>query len=570
TIIFVVVFVVEAALIILGNAFTIFVFSAPTRTSHIRITCYLLINLAFADLFLGITEPIILGTKKGKRENALPGVWIPGAMQLFSSSASMFFLALISLERAFAVLKPLRHRVVSTRVYIYSIVVVWTVGIFILGLMALSFYYPKLERETVDIVAHFCLFISLLVICASYLKIRTRLSSTAPEVAAVKSRQTTEHNARLSRTLFAVIALSLLFWLPAFAVYIGRDFCQTCFYPYVMWTVNVFHLANSLVNPFVHSFRMPVFKEALEKLSRRRRHVIGTRNIEATSLALNVAIIFVVVFVVEAALIILGNAFTIFVFLTPTRTSHIRRTCYLLINLAVADLLVGITEPIILGMEKGINETNPLRGKRENGLPGAMQLFASSASVFFLALISLERAFAVLKPLRHRVVSTCVYIYSIVVVWAVGILILGLMALSFYYPKLARETVHVVVHFCLFISFVMICASYLKIRTRLSSTAPEVAVVNGRQTTEYNVRLSRTLFVVIALSLLFWLPAFAVYIGRDICKRCFHPYVVWTVNVFHLANSLVNPFVYSFRMPAFKEALEKLSRRRRHVIGTRN
>ena len=142
-------------MIILGNAFTIFVFSAPTRTSHIRRTCYLLINLAFADLFVGITEPIILGTIKfhdmrvtttkprgmnernilrGKRENALPGVWIPGAMQLFSSSASVFFLALISLERAFAVLKPLRHRVVSTRVY--SIVVVWAVGIFIFGLMA--------------------------------------------------------------------------------------------------------------------------------------------------------------------------------------------------------------------------------------------------------------------------------------------------------------------------------------------------------------------------------------------------------------------------------------------------
>ena len=294
------------------------------------------------------------------------------------------------------------------------------------------------------------------------------------------------------------------------------------------------------------------------------------------------AIIFVVVFVVEAALIILGNAFTIFVFSTPTRTSDMRRTCYLLINLAVADLLVGITEPMILGMEKyhqmtattstprGINETNPLSGKRENDLPGAMQLFASSLSVFFLALISLERAFAVLKPLRHRVVSTRVYIYSIVVVWAVGIFIFGLMALSFYYPKLERETVHVVVHCCLFISFVMICASYLKIRTRLSSITPEVAVVNRRQTAEYKLRLSRTLFVVIALSLLFWLPAFAVYIGRDICKRCFHPYVIWTVNVFHLANSLVNPFVYSFRMPVFKEALEKLSRRQRHVIGTTN
>ena len=302
-------------------------------------------------------------------------------------------------------------------------------------------------------------------------------------------------------------------------------------------------------------------------------------------LANHVAIIFVVVYVVEVALIILGNAFTIFVFSTLTRTSHIKRTCYLLINLAVADLFVGITEPIVLGTSKfhemtattskqsklkGMNERKSLKEKSETELPEAMQLFALSASVFFLALISLERAFAVLKPLRHRVASTRVYIYSIVVVWAVGIFIFGLMALSFYYLKLARETVHVVVHFCLFISFVMICASYLKIRTRLSSTAPEVAVVNRRQTAEYNLRLSRTLFVVIALSLLFWLPAFAVYIGRDICKRCFHPYVIWTVNVFHLANSLVNPFVYSFRMPVFKEALEKLWLRKRtkHIEAT--
>ena len=303
-------------------------------------------------------------------------------------------------------------------------------------------------------------------------------------------------------------------------------------------------------------------------------------------LANDVAIIFVVVYAVEAALIIFGNAFTIFVFSTLTRTSHIKRTCYLLINLAVADLFVGITEPIVLGTSKfhemtattskqsklkGTNERKSLKEKSETELPEAMQLFALSASVFFLALISLERAFAVLKPLRHRVASTRVYIYSIVVVWAVGIFIFGLLVLIYYIDqKMEMKTLHLAVHICLFISILVICASYLKIRARLSSTAPEVAVVNSRQTTQHNVRLSRTLFVVIALSLLFWLPAFAVYIGRDICKRCFHPYVIWTVNVLHLANSLVNPFVYSFRMPVFKEALEKLwlRKRTRHIEAT--
>ena len=294
-------------------------------------------------------------------------------------------------------------------------------------------------------------------------------------------------------------------------------------------------------------------------------------------LANDVAIIFVVVYAVETALIIFGNAFTIFVFSTLTRTSHIRRTCYLLINLAVADLFVGITETIILGTSKFHRmtaTTSKLRGmkaKRETDLPGAMQLLALSVSVFFLALISLERAFAVLKPLRHRVVSTRVYIYSIVVVWAVGIFIFGLLVLIYHIDqKMEMKTLHVAVHFCLFISILVICASYLKIRARLSSTAPEVAVVNSRQSIKHNARLSRTLFVVITLSLLFWLPAVALYTGTFICRCDFHPYMMWTVNALLLANSLVNPFVYSFRMPVFKEALEKLwSRKRtRHIAAT--
>ena len=303
-------------------------------------------------------------------------------------------------------------------------------------------------------------------------------------------------------------------------------------------------------------------------------------------LANDVAIIFVVVYAVETALIIFGNAFTIFVFSTLTRTSHIKRTCYLLINLAVADLFVGITETIVLGTSKfhemtattskqskktGMNERKPLKGKSETDLPEAMQLFALSASVFFLALISLERAFAVLKPLRHRVASTRVYIYSIVVVWAVGIFIFGLLVLIYHIDqKMEMKTLHVAVHFCLFISILVICASYLKIRARLSSTAPEVAVVNSRQSTKHNARLSRTLFVVITLSLLFWLPAVALYTGTFICRCDFHPYMMWTVNALLLANSLVNPFVYSFRMPVFKEALEKLwSRKRtRHIAAT--
>ena len=201
------------------------------------------------------------------------------ALQLFASSTSVCFLALISLERVYAVLWPLRHRATETRVYIYSIVIIWVVGLYTGGLTLLSMYNAKVDRRYVIAVVHSCLFIALLVICASYLKIRNRLRSTSPDITFHKNRST-EHNLRLSRTLFMVIAVSLVFWLPAFVVYSVRDFCSKCVSPRVHFLVNAMHLANSLVNPFVYFFRMPIFKDALKKSTRKRRQNVKVRPVE--------------------------------------------------------------------------------------------------------------------------------------------------------------------------------------------------------------------------------------------------------------------------------------------------
>lgn len=120
----------------------------------------------------------------------------------------------------------------------------------------------------------------------------------------------------------------------------------------------------------------------------------------------------------------MGNAFTIFVFWT--QRFHLTRTCFLLIKLAVADFLVGVTEPIVLGTEK-IRKMTAVRGQINSikSPSSTFQVLGSSASVFFLAIISLERVFAVLCPLRHRVISNRAYIYSIIIGWEAGVCRLG-------------------------------------------------------------------------------------------------------------------------------------------------
>ena len=273
---FIAIYVLEATVIIIGNTFTIFVFW--TQTSHLKRSYFLLINLAVADLLVGMAEPIVLGTEKIPKMTAVqvrakkPLQTASGAFQQFASSTSVLFLALISLERAFAVLWPVRHRAANTRAYLYSSIIVWVVGVCMFGLHVLSLYHTKVERKYVSVTIHSCLFISLLVICASYLKIRIRLRSPAPGEQDSHSRQSSEHNIRLSKTIFLVTAVSLMFWLPAVVVYTMKDFCHPpCFSPTVVLFVNILHLANSMVNPFVYSFRMAIFKDALKKFFQRRQ-----------------------------------------------------------------------------------------------------------------------------------------------------------------------------------------------------------------------------------------------------------------------------------------------------------
>ena len=66
-----------------------------------------------------------------------------------------------------------------------------------------------------------------------------------------------------------------------------------------------------------------------------------------------ITLVIIYTLTLEAVLIVFGNAFTISVFWT--QRSHLKRTYFLLINLAVADLLVGITELIIIGTAKSHN-----------------------------------------------------------------------------------------------------------------------------------------------------------------------------------------------------------------------
>ena len=76
----------------------------------------------------------------------------------------------------------------------------------------------------------------------------------------------------------------------------------------------------------------------------------------------------------------------------------------------------------------------------------------------------------------------------------------------------------------------------------------------------------KTVFIAIASSLAFWMPALVVYSTREFCQRCFTPLVFWLVDAMYLINYMVNPLVYSFKMQIFKDALHEFWRKRQRNV----
>ena len=259
-----------------------------------------------------------------------------------------------------------------------------------------------------------------------------------------------------------------------------------------------------------------------------------------------VILIYCIVVTIETTFICIGNAFTIFVFWK--HRVALKRASYLLLNLTVADLLVGATELIVTSTRITPNLKTPDAGKP---ISSTISTVFSSVSLLCLLVISLERAYAVLWPFRHRVASSRVYIILIVMVWVTG------FCLAIVEWLCNAITAFLLIGSTFFICLCAILATYMTIRQRLANTNPAVEA-HKRKTVEQNIKFSKTMFVVIGLSFAFWIPAITMFTIMAFCKNCVSETFMLIGTVLNFANSLVNPIVYSYRMPMFKLAIKKL------------
>ena len=274
------------------------------------------------------------------------------------------------------------------------------------------------------------------------------------------------------------------------------------------------------------------------------------------------AVVFLCVIVIESLMVFTGNLFTIFVFWK--HRNRLKRTSVLLINLAIVDLLIGFFQLTVTGTDTVPQHVSSISISYVYGhVSIAFQIMFSFASVYCLAVISLERACALIWPLRHRAASTKGYIYSVVFVWMVGAST-GTISLLAKYGILNVGYWHATLCFLVILALMVICASYLAIRRKLNCRVPAIETAHNRQNgLQQNTKLSKTLFIVIAASLICWFPSTLGYFIDHLCSKCLPLPLRYSFPVLYLANSVVNRFIYSFRIPIFREALKRMKLRKK-------
>ena len=262
------------------------------------------------------------------------------------------------------------------------------------------------------------------------------------------------------------------------------------------------------------------------------------------------------------------NIITIIMFAKQRRLQ--RKSTYLIIHLAIVDLLVGaVTGPI------RIETTGSLICHTwKNNMPSSIWFILLALATGFhidkvsllnLTFISLERTHATFCPFKHRFVKKWVYGVVIVVTWLVPAFMISLVSgisifnhdfINFYSVLFSYISILLLVIFACYVSI------YIKVRRGRFAQLHGAAGLRER-------KLTSTMFHATFGSFLTFLPSI---VGFGVFAFDFKLYASLSTNfrfhfemamiTFFLFNSLINPIIYAIRMPEFRAGMLQIIFRR--------
>ncbi|XP_078363788.1 adenosine receptor A3-like [Oculina patagonica] len=256
------------------------------------------------------------------------------------------------------------------------------------------------------------------------------------------------------------------------------------------------------------------------------------------------------VFVAETVAIVIGNLLTVIIFASDASVR--KPSSYLIMSLALADLFIGLFTLPLWIYQSGLGTlwhfTLPQHGSILVAFIG-LDIFTNLASISNLAAISVERLFATLLPWRHRATSRWQFLLLIAVVWMTCALSAAIYIIARFVVLSALGIMYSwLPYFCLLL--LVICASYIAILVKMRRSS--------HRRLDRERKLTITLFIATAFSLVAYLPMVVLGVLHFALGKEMGNLFMNVLSFFNFGNSLVNPILYSFRMPDFRRAVRSI------------
>ena len=249
----------------------------------------------------------------------------------------------------------------------------------------------------------------------------------------------------------------------------------------------------------------------------------------------------------EAVITVLGNLLTIVLF-TFNKKLRAKKSLYLVINMAFADLVLGgASLPLFVYL---ITATRSRLYFTE--FPTFLQIIftvSSMASFTTAALISAERFYAIFWPLKHRTIST-VRAYKLVILtaWTLALFFSTVYILLFLLPS-PRAVFAFGTLYSLFL-IVTICGLSIIIWRKIQQKS-----VPCHQNRHLQIRrLTKALSLVSVVTLSTMIPAIILNLLRIFGQKISSNTLVFTYFIY-FSRSFINPMMYALRIPEFRQDL---------------
>lgn len=259
--------------IVLGNGLVLLAFSVNERLR--TTTNKVIMGLAVSDILVGfVSIPCwlyITITEQAKMpvNFFLYQFYIP--FDIFIGSASILQLTALSIERCHAIVRPLRHRTLSVKVFYTMVLLPWLYAAIIASLWPVQ--YKRWKELYTLLMTATCFFIPFVIIIIAYLSIY-RFARCQPIAKHRSERKAYQKDLRLAVTLAVITGLFVVAWLPLFVVsMIGTYYPQ--YLPPSQWTARVLqlvkfcHYTNSGLNPLVYACRNSMMIRTIRHIGHR-------------------------------------------------------------------------------------------------------------------------------------------------------------------------------------------------------------------------------------------------------------------------------------------------------------